>query len=176
MQKLVIQTQYRENYAYPDWDGKGECPQAWKFKGGSTYVVNSFKDFNKVTEVMKQLDALITFGNEAAEEYILSWEIVPQSRKVCEDWETVTQLWLNPVGKWEALKITDNRPDEDGYGGYMRREILEKTESWTMAPENERLQYKAEFLMEDGEHALGDEGLKQWFIDKSYEYGRPEVS
>ena len=158
MQKLVIQTQYRENYAYPDWDGKGECPQAWKFKGGSTYVINSFKDFNNVTEVMKQLDALISFGNEGFEEYILSWEIVPQARKVCEDWETVTQLWLNPVGKWEALKITNNRED-----GYMRREILEKTESWIMAPNNERVQYKAEYLMEDGDFAINDEGLKEWF-------------
>ena len=161
MQKLVIQTQYRENYAYPDWDGKGECPQAWKFKGGSTYVINSFKDFNKVTEVMKQLDALITIGNEGFEEYILSWEIVPQARKVCEDWETVTQLWLNPVGKWEALKITNNRED-----GYMRSEILEKTESWIMAPNNERVQYKAEYLMEDGDFAINDEGLKEWFNNK----------
>lgn len=161
MQKLVIQTQYRENYAYPDWDGKGECPQAWKFKGGSTYVINSFKDFNKVTEVMKQLDALISFGNEGFEEYILSWEIVPQARKVCEDWETVTQLWLNPVGKWEALKITNNRED-----GYMRSEILEKTESWIMAPNNERVQYKAEYLMEDGDFAINDEGLKEWFNNK----------
>ena len=161
MQKLVIQTQYRENYAYPDWDGKGECPQAWKFKGGSTYVINSFKDFNKVTEVMKQLDALITIGNEGFEEYILSWEIVPQSRKVCEDWETVTQLWLNPVGKWEALKITNNRDD-----GWMRSEILEKTESWIMAPNNERVQYKAEYLMEDGDFAINDDGLKEWFNNK----------
>lgn len=161
MQKLVIQTQYRENYAYPDWDGKGECPQAWKFKGGSTYVINSFKDFNKVTEVMKQLDALITIGNEGFEEYILSWEIVPQARKVCEDWETVTQLWLNPVGKWEALKITNNRDD-----GWMRSEILEKTESWIMAPNNERVQYKAEYLMEDGDFAINDDGLKEWFNNK----------
>ena len=163
MQKLVIQTQYRENYAYPDWDGKGECPQAWKFKGGSTYVVNSFKDFDKVTEVMKQLDALITFGNEGFEEYILSWEIVPQSRKVCEDWETVTQLWLNPVGKWEALKITDNRPDEDGYSGYMRSEIIQLTETWTCDNANERKDYKAEYLMEDGDSCIGQDELKAWF-------------
>ena len=161
MQKLVIQTQYKENYAWPDWDGKGECPQAWKFKGGDTYVINSFKDFDKVTEVMKQLDALITVDNDGFKEYILSWEIVPQSKKVCEDWETVTQLWLNPVGKWEALKITDNRED-----GWMRKEILEKTESWTMAPENERLQYKAEYLMEDGDYAINDDGLKEWFKSK----------
>ena len=170
MQKLVIQTQYRENYAYPDWDGKGECPDGWKFKGGDTYVINSFKDFDKVTEVMKQLDALITVDNDGFKEYILSWEIVPQSKKVCEDWETVTQLWLNPVGKWEALKITDNRED-----GWMRKEILEKTESWVMAPENERLQYKVEFLMEDGDYALGDKGLREW-IGTRDDVVLPEVS
>ena len=170
MQKLVIQTQYRENYAYPDWDGKGECPQAWKFKGGETYVINSFKDFDNVTKVMDKLNELITVDNDGFKEYILYWEIVPQSRKVCEDWETVTQLWLNPVGKWEALKITDNRED-----GWMRKEILEKTESWTMAPENERLQYKVEFLMEDGDYALGDEGLKEW-IGTRDEVVLPEVS
>ena len=170
MQKLVIQTQYKENYAYPDWDGKGECPDGWKFKGGCTYVVNSFKDFDNVTKVMDKLNELITVDNDGFKEYILYWEIVPQSRKVCEDWETVTQLWLNPVGKWEALKITDNRED-----GYMRREILEKTESWTMAPENERLQYKVEFLMEDGDYALGDEGLREW-IGTRDEVILPEVS
>ena len=161
MNKLVIQTQYRENYAYPDWDGKGECPQGWKYKGGETYVIPNFKDINNVTEVMKQLDALITFGNDGFEEYILDWEIVPQNTKVCEDWETPTNLWLNPVGKWEAIKITNNRDD-----GWMRSEILEKTESWIMAPNNERVQYKAEYLMEDGDFAINDDGLKQWFNNK----------
>jgi len=170
MQKLVIQTQYKENYAYPDWDGKGECPDGWKFKGGETYVINSFKDFDNVTKVMDKLNELITVDNDGFKEYILYWEIVPQSKKVCEDWETVTQLWLNPVGKWEALKITDNRED-----GWMRKEILEKTESWTMAPENERLQYKVEFLMEDGDYALGDEGLKEW-IGTRDDVILPEVS
>ena len=37
--KLVIQTQYKENYGAHDWNGEGECPQYWKFKGGETYVV-----------------------------------------------------------------------------------------------------------------------------------------
>ncbi len=31
----VIDTQYKENYGAHDWDGTGECPQRWKFKGGS---------------------------------------------------------------------------------------------------------------------------------------------
>ena len=83
--------------------------------------------------------------------------------KVCEHWESPVNLWLNAVGKWEAIRVIDNRPDEDGYAGWMRSEILEKTETWTLLPAGERTQYKAEFLMEDGEFAIGDEGLKEWF-------------
>jgi hypothetical protein len=26
-----------ENYGAHDWDGEGECPQRWKFKGGEDY-------------------------------------------------------------------------------------------------------------------------------------------
>ena len=37
--RLVFQTQYLENYGAHCWDGEGECPQRWKPKGGSTYVV-----------------------------------------------------------------------------------------------------------------------------------------
>ena len=98
MQKLVIHTQYKENYGAHDWDGKGECPQYWKFKGGTTYVVPNFKDFNNVESVIKSLEALITYSNDGSKEYILEWSIVPHSQKVCEDWESPTNLWLNPVG------------------------------------------------------------------------------
>ena len=45
---LVIDTQYMENYGAHDWDGKGECPQYWKAKGGSEY---------KVLNVPKNVDA-----------------------------------------------------------------------------------------------------------------------
>ena len=38
MMYIVFQTQHRENYGAHDWDGKGECPQYWKFKGGDTYI------------------------------------------------------------------------------------------------------------------------------------------
>ena len=36
---LVITTQVYENYGAHDWDGKGECPQYWKAKGGSEYKI-----------------------------------------------------------------------------------------------------------------------------------------
>jgi 3-methyladenine DNA glycosylase AlkC len=41
--KLLITTQVYENYGAHDWDGKGECPQYWKAKGGSDYVIKKFK-------------------------------------------------------------------------------------------------------------------------------------
>ena len=38
--KMVIQTQFVENYGAHDWDGKGECPQYWKPKFGDTYIMD----------------------------------------------------------------------------------------------------------------------------------------
>jgi len=160
MQKLVIQTQYRENYAYPEWDGKGECPDGWKFKGGSTYVIPNFKDFDGASALVSRLSNLIEFNNEACEEYILTWNIVDHADKVCEDWESPIQMHIDGLNVL-ALKVTKN--DEFGY---MRSEILEKTESWTMLPENERKNYKAEYLMKDGDFAINDDGLKEWFSNQ----------
>jgi hypothetical protein len=55
---LVIDTQYMENYGAHDWDGKGECPQYWKAKGGNEY---------KVTGIPKNVDVdhvLFMLGQE----------------------------------------------------------------------------------------------------------------
>ena len=51
MQTLVIQTQYRENYAAHNEDYKhGIDEPYWKFKGGSTYFVTDLtsKQINKI--------------------------------------------------------------------------------------------------------------------------------
>jgi len=158
MQKLVIQTQYRENYAAHNDDyNHGVDQPYWKFKGGSTYVVPNFTDFANIQDVVAKLTDLITYKNEASEEYILDWEIVNQSKKVCEDWETPVQI--SQIGdSFVALKVTDNR---DEYG-YMRSEILEKTESWTMLPDSESEDYSSSFLMKDGD-IVDYDGLKEWF-------------
>jgi hypothetical protein len=37
----IVATQVRENYGAHDWDGTGECPQYWKFKGGNDYRVQA---------------------------------------------------------------------------------------------------------------------------------------
>ena len=119
--KLVINTQYRENYAAHNEDFvPGISENYWKFKGGSTYVV-------------------------------------PHTDKVCESWETITTFTFNKDERqFYFMKVTDNRED-----GYMRSEILEKTETWVGTSGAGRKFYKAEFLMNDGDIILQDE-LSSW--------------
>lgn len=58
---LVIQTQDMENKAWPTWNGNGDCPQAWRYKGGTTFVYyadnnQTAHDFNNITSIIKSLN------------------------------------------------------------------------------------------------------------------------
>ena len=53
---LIITTQMQENYGAHDWDGKGECPQYWKFKGGQEVKVTGVElgmDLEAVVESVR---------------------------------------------------------------------------------------------------------------------------
>lgn len=162
MKKLVIQTQYQENYAAHNEDYvHGVDAPHWKFKGGSTYVLPNCGDAD-VDAVVEAVAEYITWSNEASKEYITSAYVADWSDKVCESWETVTEFSLlsdEPT----FMKVTDNRQD-----GYMRSEILEKIETWVGCLETDsgRKDYKVEFLMEDGDFAVGMAELKSWFETK----------
>jgi hypothetical protein len=73
---LLITTQNYENYGAHDWDGVGECPQYWKAKGGSDYVVKNFTNFNNTTEVVMALRGQIEEDSEYFRSSIIDWEIV----------------------------------------------------------------------------------------------------
>lgn len=151
MKKLVITTQYLENY------GSKENPYM-KFKGGSTYVMPNCGDLNsnQIATIVAQVKPFICMdfekSNGGCDEYIVDVAVVDLHKKVCEDWDTVTNFWLID-GQVGFMKVTDNRED-----GWMRKEILEKTESWS----NDRENYKVEFLMNDGD-IVDNDGLKEWF-------------
>ena len=154
MKKLVITTQYLENY------GDKENPYM-KFKGGSTYVMPNCGDLNEnqIATIVAQVKPFICLdfekSNGGCDEYITDVAVVSLGKKVCDDWDTVTNFWLTD-GQVGFMKVTDNREH-----GWMKAGILEKTESWF----NDRENYKAEFLMEDGEFVIGENGLKEWFDD-----------
>ena len=75
--KLLIQTQLFENYGAHDWDGKGECPQYWKAKGGNDYVVKNFQgDENQTVTILRKK---IEQQNDFFRECMISWNVVEDS-------------------------------------------------------------------------------------------------
>ncbi len=152
--KLVIQTQIKENYGAHDWDGQGECPQYWKFKGGNTYVVEGLtgKQINKIAQHGNTtLDGLNTSAKVTWEEYILDWEVAEDAATVCEAWESpIVMSYVD--GAWRASKITEN-----GEYGYMRKEIVSQTRSWTMLAGGAEENHVVEYVMEDGKTVGYDE-------------------
>ena len=77
MAKLLITTQVYENYGAHDWDGRGECPQYWKAKGGNDYVVKNFKGGEDAsTQAVMSLRAQIENDSAYFQEYIIGWKLV----------------------------------------------------------------------------------------------------
>jgi hypothetical protein len=72
--KLLISTQVYENYGAHDWEGEGPCPQYWKAKGGSEYVVKKFR--GDATTAVMVLRGQIECDNEHIRETIIDFRIV----------------------------------------------------------------------------------------------------
>lgn len=130
--KLVIHTQCEENYGSHDWDGKGSCPQYWKFKGGNVYVVRNLtqRQCRKIAESgIPTLSKLLTEENLGFREYVMGWTVCEDDVKECQDWETPTVLHYNvSAGQWRASRVTHN----DGEHGYMHHIIRERIERWNL--------------------------------------------
>lgn len=128
--KLAITTQHRENYGAHDWDGKGECPQYWKNKGGCIYVVPNIseKQAERINrDGIPTLSGLLDNRNEAFEEFVIHFEVVADDAVVCEEWETPIELsYVN--GQWSAQEVMDNTTD-----GYMNKLISRRICTWTLA-------------------------------------------
>ena len=65
----LITTQYRENYGAHDWDGKGECPQYWKNKGGYDYMI---KGAPSIMDAEHFVDHYICDRNDYSDEYVVN--------------------------------------------------------------------------------------------------------
>lgn len=75
--KLYIWTQDQENYGAHDWDGKGECPQYWKAKGGEDFFIVNFKggDYDATIAVMALRSQIEENSNYFRRE-VMGWELV----------------------------------------------------------------------------------------------------
>jgi len=73
--KLVIDTQYMENYGAHDWDGEGACPQRWKAKGGSSFMVECLPGNVDVESVVAMIRKDIERSDDYCQEYILGYRL-----------------------------------------------------------------------------------------------------
>ena len=77
--KLHINTQYMENYGAHDWDGQGECPQRWKFKGGEDYfyqlgAVEPSEEH--LAELVEALRSRVEWSDDGSRSYIVGYGVV----------------------------------------------------------------------------------------------------
>lgn len=161
MKRIVIATQYMENY------GDSLNPYM-KFKGGSTFVINTLNDSineNEVATIVAQVRPLIQMTmadtNGGCEEYIIDSRLYDSIAEACiPEWETITELWFDDKpggGQWKAIKVTDNSDSL-----MLRREIRERTETWTCGLAQKRTDYSVSYLMEDGDICDSNSELTEW--------------
>ena len=77
--QLLITTQIQENYGAHDWDGEGECPQYWKFKGGNDYkysLGSQVRNAEALQELAHYFILNIEVSNDYYREYVIGWYVV----------------------------------------------------------------------------------------------------
>lgn len=141
--KLVIITQFMENYGAHDWNGEGACPQYWKAKGGSTYVVEDITPRQKARiekEGIPTLKSLLEHSDDYSREYIISYTIEDDEAEVFEEWEAKTFLTYNTDKEmWVCREIY----------AVDSRDIDLRISSWDMTPEKDRANYFCEYRRRD---------------------------
>ena len=161
MQTLVIQTQYRENYAAHNENYEHGVDDAyWKFKGGSTYFVTDLtnKQINDIAQHgIPMLTKLIEYSNPASEEYILDWEIRDLGKNgdgkgpICEPWETPVEFYYHKDKQiantgWRCRTHHTPSPEYTTYANG----IVGKAEQWTPGIGGTRNDYKCQFKTKNG--------------------------
>lgn len=117
--KLVIRTQFRENYGAHDWDGKGECPQYWKNKGGDTYVIEVSLAEAMNPAFFDAVEQCIEFSNDYASETVYTETLLDEvdfdPRTVVDEWDTyISAVYENGV---LACERDVKRYDDDAVVG-----------------------------------------------------------
>jgi hypothetical protein len=77
--KLHITCQYMENYGAHDWDGNGECPQRWKFKGGEDFFYplgTAGRSDEAIAELVNYFRPEVEWSDVGSRQYIVGYGIV----------------------------------------------------------------------------------------------------
>jgi hypothetical protein len=160
--KAVVQTQIRENYGAHDWDGQGECPQYWKFKGGNTYIFDITIEENMSREWWARIEAAITVDSESWEEYFVGETVVDDIdfnvTDHCEEWDAPY------YGTVKEDRVSFTRTTNNTEFGYMRREIAKQFDAYDVLNDGTREHHGVSYEMVNGDVVLYKD-LRAW-LDK----------
>ena len=120
--RVVIATQYLENYGAHDWDGEGVCPQYWKPKGGSTYIVSASaadiacpKWWDSVENTINSATSLVESLDTEAK--IDDW-LIDQTETFCQD-----KAIYNAI--MSGIEVIEKTPEEKGVLPGLLQEALQ---------------------------------------------------
>lgn len=163
----IVQTQYRENYGAHDWDGTGVCPQHWKNKFGSTYVViGEGSDFDSV------VNYVINHKSDYSEEYIISSKdvsdeyvenVAKESSIDFEPWEDRNYLYINAgLSRHPIVEIR-----RSGFEG-LRRGLASVSHQWEYESAKDRhagnvAKYSVQYLFKNGMVANSEKEARKIF-------------
>lgn len=85
--KLIVITQYRENYGY-----------RWKNKGGDQYVVQ-VENIDTLNALAAEVTKEVEYANDMATNEVISWFVMGDSEPYPEEWYDVTVM-TKVDGKW----------------------------------------------------------------------------
>ena len=144
--KLVIQTQYLENY---NCDNPGEGNDYWKPKGGSTYVVEDVDPRDARIRIVPEIKKLIEYDDVMSKEYIIDVDVVEDDKEVCQEWEAPVIFEENfAVGRgWQCKKLGSPLMMDHVRG------IIRQREFWipTLEGGREDGSYKSEYELDNGQ-------------------------
>lgn len=137
--KLVIQTQYCENY------GSADKP-FWKFKGGETYIVQNLNPAQAeriLRDGIPTLKALIEYKNTMSEESVIYYRIVEDDVVVCDEWETPNILsWENNTWVCRQVQLND---------GSFSKPVVSKVTKYTLNMGGEKSDLAVSYEVEGGQ-------------------------
>jgi len=158
--KAIIQTQIRENYGAHDWDGEGECPQYWKFKGGNTYIFNVSIEENMDPEWWARVESAITEKSESWEEYSISETVVDDIdfnvADHCDEWDAPY------YGTVKEDRISFHRTINNTEYGYMRKEIAKQFCAHDVYLDGSQEHHPVSYEMVNGDVVLYED-LVAWY-------------
>jgi len=101
--EIIIFTQDMENYGAHTWNGEGECPQRWKYKGGSTYVIRNVDADATVDPLfLLRVENFMDTLRESNEYY----RVIPLGYEIVDDYKASVDSWEREMAFY--VTVDDN--------------------------------------------------------------------